>query len=545
MIINLTKKTALIVEDFAEFARSVRAMLHGMGATNVDIVYNAEDAIDACKARKYDIVLSDYNLGPKKDGQQLLEELTKYKLIKSNCVFLMLTAENTSAMVMGAVEYQPDGYIAKPFNGNLLKSRLQNSIERKDTLHPINKAIANKQWQEALEAIQSIMPTNPKYKMSCLRLKYRVLKELKRLDSALDLVTEIVAQRAIPWALEAVGEIFYLKNDLNKAVEIFRNMTKEFPMALEGYDWLAEIQQQIGQPVDAQNTLARAVEKSPKALQRQKNLGALAEQNNDLTVMTQAYRNAVKYSANSAFSSPDEYVKLTIALSKQLTQNADVIPDKIIIEAEAAFEKLNKSFSSTSATLLRSNVAHAAFYNACDEKEKTEECLNQSEKYYKELDEQISANVSLELSETLNILGKSEMAEDILNDAIQQNLDDPDFIHKASKISSNEELIKTCKRASQHNIKAISFFENKKYSDAIEWFGKAHSLSPNNINIRLNYVQTLLKQAQLDSTTNGIIETADEIITGMPPLAFSDARYTRYSELSRLTQLMLQKHQQP
>jgi len=542
MIFNLAKKSTLIVEDFAEFARSVRAMLHTMGATSVDIVYNAEDAIEACKAKKYDIILSDYNLGQKKDGQQLLEELIKYKQIKSNCVFLMLTAENTAAMVMGAVEFQPDGYIAKPFNGNLLKSRLQKATERKDTLQSINRAIANKQWVEALENIKTVLPNHPKYKMSCLRLKFKVLKELNQLDKALELVTEIVAQRAIPWALEGVGEIFYRQEKLEKALDIFKNMIKEFPMALEGYDWLAKIQQKLGQPIEAQNTLSKAIEKSPKALQRQKQLGSLAEENNDLDVMTKAYRSAVKYSANSAFSSPDEYLKLTNALSLQIANNQDVISDKIISEAEATFDKLNQSFSSTNANLLRSSVAHAAFCNACKDEDKTKNYIEQSEKHYQGLDEQISSDISLELSKTLTSLGKENLAEEILNEAVQQNLDDPEFIRKAAEIGANEELINTCKKASQHNIKAINFFKNKKYLDAIQCFDKAHNLSPSNINIRLNYVQSLLKQAQNENNPADIIRTADTMMSDMPQLAFSDVRYSRYSELSRLTQLMLQKH---
>ena len=37
-------------------------MLHSMGATDVEIVYNAEDAVEACKRKKYDVILSDYNL---------------------------------------------------------------------------------------------------------------------------------------------------------------------------------------------------------------------------------------------------------------------------------------------------------------------------------------------------------------------------------------------------------------------------------------------------------------------------------------------------
>ncbi len=541
MLFNLAKKNTLIVEDFAEFARSVRAMLHTMGATQVDIVYNAEDAIEACKSRKYDVILSDYNLGPKKDGQQLLEELSKYALLKSNCVFLMLTAENTTAMVMGAVEYQPDGYIAKPFTGNLLKSRLQKSIEKKDALTPISRAIKNKNWSEAIENISIVVQQHPKYKMSCLRLQYRALKELKKYDEALELVTQIVAQRAIPWAMQAVGEIFYLKNETEKAIEIFKNVTTEFPMALDGYDWLAKLQQQIGQPIEAQNTLTRAIEKSPKALQRQKELGALAEENNDLDVMTSAYRNAVKYSANSAFSSPNEYIKLTSALSRQIELDTEIVADRIINEAELVFEQLDKNFSFSSTTRLRSNIAHASFCKASKEDDKEKKYLASAEKCFEELDEQIPSEISLELSESLNSLGKSELADEILDEAIKQNIDDPEFIQKASKISSNQELIKISKLASQQNKKAISFFKNKKYPSAIEHFDKAYELSPSNINICLNYVQSLLKLAQLENNDDSGVRKADNMLTAMPQLAFSDARFSRYSELSRLTQLMLQK----
>jgi len=540
MIFSLAKKSTLIVEDFAEFARSVRAMLHNMGATKVDIVYNAEDAIDACKARKYDVILSDYNLGTKKDGQQLLEELSKYHLLKSNCVFLLLTAENTSAMVMGAVEFQPDGYIAKPFTGNLLKSKLQKTIEKKDALQPIRRAIINKKWNEALENIQQISEEHPKYKMSCLRLKYQALKNLKQFDKALELVTQIVAQRAIPWAVQAVGEIFYLKNDFTKAMDIFKNMTTEFPMALEGYDWLAKIQRQLGQPIEAQITLTKAIEKSPKALQRQKNLGALAEENNDLPVMTKAYRQAVKHSTNSAFSSPDEYIKLTTALTRQVAQGAETIPEKIIHEAESVFAKLEKSFLSSSSARLRSSVAQALLYKANKDEEQEKKYLALAEKNLHKIDEQISAEVSLELSRSLKSLGKEELSDQILNEAIQQNIDDQDFIKKASEITSNHELIKVSKQASQNNSKAINYFKNKKYSDSILYFDKAHKLAPTNINICLNYVQSLLKHAQTLNNSKETIQNADNMLTAMPQLNFSDPRYARYSELSRLVQLMIQ-----
>ena len=100
-MIKYSEQKVLIIEDFAEFARAIGTMLINMGFTHTDTVNTGESAIQACREKKYDIILSDYNLGPKKDGQQVLEELVSFKLMSSNCIFIMITAEKNAAMVMG------------------------------------------------------------------------------------------------------------------------------------------------------------------------------------------------------------------------------------------------------------------------------------------------------------------------------------------------------------------------------------------------------------------------------------------------------------
>jgi len=69
--INYSKKTVLIVEDFAEFASSLRGMLANMGCLDIDIVSNGNDGMRINKEKRYDIILSDYNMGETKDGQQM------------------------------------------------------------------------------------------------------------------------------------------------------------------------------------------------------------------------------------------------------------------------------------------------------------------------------------------------------------------------------------------------------------------------------------------------------------------------------------------
>ncbi|WP_168204309.1 tetratricopeptide repeat-containing response regulator [Aliikangiella coralliicola] len=539
-LVRYSQKSVLVIEDFAEFARSLRGMMITMGSKKIDLVYNGEDAVQACKEKKYDIILSDYNLGDGKDGQQILEELISFKVLKTNSVFIMVTAENTTAMVMGALEYQPDSYLTKPFNGHILKSRLDKAIYKKDLLAPIARLERKKSWNEALEQCDLIIAENPKFKMACLRHKYVCYKALKRYDKALELTTKIVNERPIPWAMLGVGEIFFAKKEYERAIEIFNDMILEFPMVLEGYDWLAKVQYLLGRPVEAQQTLAKAVERSPKALKRQKLLGEIAEENEDIETMTSAFRQAVKFGANSAFASPDEFIKLTKSIGRQLKGNSDVDRQKLMDEAESVFSKLDNRFKNNPSVQFRSAVAHADFSSISNDEKKVDKYLSTANRLYDRIEEHMGSSESIEISESLKQLGQQELAECILEEAVEQYFDDPEFIKKAAKLTTNKNLIENSKKANQMNNKAIKFFSAKDYTQAADYFGKATQIAPNNVNINLNHVQTLLKNYQSGEKNKALLEKAESILSGITRLPFDDPRYERYSELSRLTQLILQ-----
>ncbi len=539
-LVRYSQKSVLIIEDFTEFARSLRGMMLTMGSKKIDMVYNGEDAIQACKERKYDIILSDYNLGDSKDGQQVLEELHSFNRLKTNTVFILVTAENTTAMVMGALEFQPDSYLTKPFNGHILKSRLDKLIVKKDTLSPVLRLIIKKKWQEGIEKCDEIIESYPKYRMACLRLKYSCLKGLKQYDKALELTTKIVNERPIPWAMLGVGEIFYKKNQLDRAAELFSDMINEFPMALEGYDWLAKVQHLLGQPIEAQKTLTKAVQRSPKALQRQKLLGQIAEENEDFETMAQAFRHAVKFGKNSAFSSPEEFIKLTKSIGMQLKGNFEADRKKLIGEAESVFVKLNNRFKQDPGVQFRTAVAHADFSSITNDDDNVEKYLNTANKLYDKIEEHIGARESIEISESLKHLGQQTLAENILEEAVEQYFDDPAFIKKAEKLTTNKDLIINSKKANNLNSKAIQLFSKNDFKGSIEYFSKAAEIAPNNVNINLNHAQALLKYFQTGVKNKQYLEQATETLSHITRLSFTDPRYERYAELSRLTQLMLQ-----
>ncbi|MEP1743373.1 MAG: response regulator, partial [Kangiellaceae bacterium] len=233
-MIKYSQMKALIIEDFAEFARAVGTMLRNLGIQYTDTVISGEAAIQACRETKYDIILSDYNLGPNKDGQQVLEELIEFNLIKSDCTFIMVTAEKTAAMVMGALEFQPDSYLTKPFNSQLLKARLDKCIAKNQVLSPIKSLMRQSKWHEAIVKCDEVIQAYPKYRSTCLHKQFECFKNSTQFDKALSLVNNIINERATPWALKGLGSIYVEQEKLEKALDVFEQMTKEFPMALDG-----------------------------------------------------------------------------------------------------------------------------------------------------------------------------------------------------------------------------------------------------------------------------------------------------------------------
>jgi len=76
---DYSKLRVLIVDDFNSFRLALSKMLSEFGFSHIDSAANGTEALNYCKKQSYDLVLCDYNLGPGKNGQQLLEELRQYK----------------------------------------------------------------------------------------------------------------------------------------------------------------------------------------------------------------------------------------------------------------------------------------------------------------------------------------------------------------------------------------------------------------------------------------------------------------------------------
>jgi two-component system, chemotaxis family, chemotaxis protein CheY len=112
----------LAVDDFSTMRRIVKNILRQLGYTNVDEADNGSTALQALKERKYDLVISDWNM-PVMTGIELLKGVRADPELKA-MPFLMVTAEAEKHQVMEAIQAGVNSYILKPFTAKLLEDKL-------------------------------------------------------------------------------------------------------------------------------------------------------------------------------------------------------------------------------------------------------------------------------------------------------------------------------------------------------------------------------------------------------------------------------------
>ena len=112
----------LIVDDYKTMLRIIRNLLKQLNFSNVDEATDGSAALQKLRERKYNLVISDWNMEPM-TGIQLLKEVRSDDQLRK-MPFIMITAESKTENVVIAKEAGVSNYIVKPFNAATLKSKL-------------------------------------------------------------------------------------------------------------------------------------------------------------------------------------------------------------------------------------------------------------------------------------------------------------------------------------------------------------------------------------------------------------------------------------
>jgi two-component system chemotaxis response regulator CheY len=111
-----------VVDDYNTMIRIIRNLLRQIGFTQVDDACDGASALKLMRARKYGLVISDWNMEPM-TGYDLLKEVRADPEL-AETPFIMVTAESRTENVIAAKQAGVSNYIVKPFNAQTLKSKI-------------------------------------------------------------------------------------------------------------------------------------------------------------------------------------------------------------------------------------------------------------------------------------------------------------------------------------------------------------------------------------------------------------------------------------
>lgn len=307
---NLAKKQVLIIDDFQNMRSTLRQMLMSIGFERITPVATGEEALATLRTKRFDIVVCDYNLGEGIDGQQLLDQARTEGVVDLSTVFVMVTAENTNEMVMGALEFSPDAYVSKPFTKDLLRARLGRALLRREPLAPVARALRSQGAAAALQALDPLLSEQSPNRLELQRIRAELAFAKGDLDSAERACAEAMSSKPLAWALTQRGAIAEARGDVAVAESCYRESMVLTPHYMAAHDRLAALCEQQGRSEEALQLLIAALERSPKSLNRQRNLARLATRLGQQKLALPAWQRAIKYAQQMGLPEATDYLGL-------------------------------------------------------------------------------------------------------------------------------------------------------------------------------------------------------------------------------------------
>lgn len=431
MAFSLKQANTLIVDDFQGMRTMLRDFVRLMGITQITTASNGKDAISQLSSSKFDVVICDYNLGPGANGQQVLEESKLRNLIGVSTIWVMVTAEKTTDMVMGAAEVKPDDYLLKPINQVLLQSRLEKLIARKQSLVPVEAAIKTKDFAAAIGHCDQLLKEKAVNPQEILRIKSDLLLSMGDYTAAKTLFESVLAVRNIAWAKTGLGRVLYDAKDYAGAAELFGQVLQDNRMFVEAADWLAKAYEAMGDLAKAEQVLLEAVKLSPNSPVRQKKLGDTAFRNGSLDLAQTALEKTIRISEFSAHKNPAVYASLAEVFSEKNSPE----------EALNVLKRSKADFRFNSAAALQTAAAESRVYQKMGQLDKAEAALASAEQLVEQMADKVSPELLVEVAKSQFKLGQKDKACRLLGQVVKNNHENTELSGLVEAVFSSENLV--------------------------------------------------------------------------------------------------------
>lgn len=529
--LGLYKMHALIVDDFENFRGTLYKMLMDLGIGNADSAASGEEALRFCKARSYDLILCDNNLGKGKSGQQVLEELRSTNNPCSDSLFILVSAENSKSIIMAAYDYEPDAYLAKPITPKALDQRLGRLFEQRLELKDIYAAQKAGNDELAISLCKSLVEKGSRYANTCQKILGQLYLKKNDLTSAEQVYRTVLDNRELEWAQLGMVKTKLAQNDLLGAQQWLENTLQANPLCMKGYDLKAELFKLQNDSEGLQNILQKATELSPLSILRQQELGNVAQENNDLVTAANALKRAVKLGEHSCFDKAtvhSQFAQTTIdlfSIDKELAK-------PLVKEAIGCINNIEDKFGKTNLRKAESLLLESQLQVCAGDQRRATEALASAQAVLATSKDDDALPAQIEMVRAMRLLGKTNEAQECLAGLLHRYAKNESQLQKLDVLLDEPRSEKNKLMVAEINKKGIAFYNAKDFTAAADAFKVALQKLPNHIGLRLNYVQAMIDRlkVQFDSAINEKVQQTftktSSIISQQHP------QYQRYRQLN-------------
>ena len=290
---------ALVVDDIREMRTRLRDTLAEAQIKDIVLAADARSAVEAIRAAPFNLILSDYYLGPGTNGQQLLEYVRQERLMPPGGLFFVISADSTIDRVASAAEMLPDGYLVKPVATDRLLSRIEEALARHVALRPMYEAVYAGRFAEGLEHCLRLEKAGPRHRVELLRHASMCQVALGRWDDALQTYRRALKVRSsMTWASLGIARCVLAMCDIKAARQRLYTILKERRYHAGAYELLLELLECTGDVSGALKVATTAAEHIPSALRsrRQAEIAYLA---GELDTADAALSKVVRQTANA------------------------------------------------------------------------------------------------------------------------------------------------------------------------------------------------------------------------------------------------------
>jgi len=505
-------------------------MLQELGAQMVSQANNAREAINLCKNSRFDVVFCDYNLGDGQDGQQILEELNLRGLISVATLFLMVTAETSSSQVLGALEYQPDAYITKPFTRQQLEQRLRRLLARNAVLKPIHDAMLQESYLKAIMACEAVIEQYPAVRFATLRLKAECLEKSNQIDEALNLYNRVVEEQPLLWAMVGLGRISFKKKDYQNSLTYFKETLQEFPSQATVLDWIAKCHSAMGMNVEAENQLKDAIGISPKNVRRQSLLGEVAQTLGHFELAHKAYGKAIKEGAYSCIidaSHYQHYFDITAELVME-KQGKDLM--RLLEDTELCYKRVESMHAKDAAKLACVQASVAKLYQNADKESQTSKYVSKLAKTLDRPNCEIDNETYQHIENALKVVAQNEKFSSSLKQ-LHDDLDLKKQVYEETLPEEDNHSDSETVDARLLNREGMQLAKAKRELEALQKYNQAIAIEPENFGYRLNAVQVIAENKMLMNNAKYYQEAKEHLQMLGDTMDQDDERWKRYEAL--------------